>query len=199
MLLGECFAGEDAEVLFEAIKSDWSAEDEDTISNLVVWIKQYKQTEVQAVGAEATWNSNLGMYLLTIPAAYVPASGSFDIVVKGSGDIDDVKIRLGVNTGDAALTTLLGGSTTGSGSEKVIPEASITFDASESTITLTSPYNTITVAQVLSIRNITKNMLIYDCAATNRSSISINTGVINYTYSGTMADTDIIQIIVNLA
>jgi len=107
MLLGECYAGEDAEVLFEAMKDDWSGEDEDVISNLVVYVKQYKETAVQATGATAVWNSDMGMYLLTVPAAYVPASGSFDIVVKGSGDIDDVKIRLGVNTADTQLTSIV--------------------------------------------------------------------------------------------
>ena len=106
MLLGECYAGEDAEVLFEAMKSDWSAEDEDVISNLVVYVKQYKETPVQVTGATALWDSDMGMYLLTIPAAYVPASGSFDIVVKGAGDIDDVKIRLGVNTADSKITDI---------------------------------------------------------------------------------------------
>ena len=106
MLLGECYAGEDAEVLFEAMKSDWSAEDEDVISNLVVYVKQYKETPVQVTGATALWDSDMGMYLLTIPAAYVPASGSFDIVVKGAGDIDDAKIRLGVNTADSVLSSL---------------------------------------------------------------------------------------------
>jgi len=106
MLLGECYAGEDAEVLFEAMKADWSGEDEDVISNLVVYVKRYKQTAVQAIGATAVWISDMGMYLLTVPAAYVPAAGSFDIVVKGAGDIDDVKIRLGVNTADTTLSTI---------------------------------------------------------------------------------------------
>lgn len=85
------------------------------------------------------------------------------------------------------------------GAERVIPASYITFDASESTITLASPYDTVTVEQVLSIRNLTKNMLLYDCTMTNRSSISIETGVITHTYSGTMADTDKLMIIVNKA
>ena len=85
------------------------------------------------------------------------------------------------------------------GAERVIPATYITFDASAKTITLASPYNTITVEQVLSIRNLTKNMLLYDCTMTNRSSISIDAGVITHTYSGTMADTDKLMIIVNMA
>lgn len=105
MILGEVFPGEDAEVLVEAIKADWSGEDEDTIQDLVVYVKQYKQTEEVATGATAVWNSNMGQYLITIPAAYVPASGIFDVCVRGS-DIDDVLIRLQVNTGDAQLTAI---------------------------------------------------------------------------------------------
>lgn len=105
MILGEVFPGEDAEVLVEAIKNDFSGEDEDTIQDLVVWVKHYKETEVQATGATAVWNSNMGQYLITIPSAYVPTSGIFDVCVKGS-DIDDILIRLQVNTADSIISTL---------------------------------------------------------------------------------------------
>ena len=311
MLLGECYAGEDAEVLFEAIKSDWSAEDEDVISNLVVWVKHYKLDPVVATGATALWDSDMGMYLLTIPAAYVPASGSFDIVVKGAGDIDDVKIRLGVNTADSVLSSLststelgnvganvvaikaitdlltlaainaevdtaiseaslattsglstVGGNVdlikaktdlltlaaikaqaagaltdfdtatpimktselatiTGSGTatldslETDISEISITgtsavkvvhpdyysFDASEKTITLSSPYDTVTVEQVLRIKDLTTNYIIYDCEDSKYDDIpvSIVDGVLTYTAPARdAADEDILQITVNM-
>lgn len=105
MILGEVFPGEDAEILVEAIKADLSGEDEDTIQDLVVYVKQYKQTEEVATGATAVWNSNMGQYLITIPSAYVPASGIFDVCVRGS-DIDDVLIRLQVNTADDQLTDI---------------------------------------------------------------------------------------------
>lgn len=226
MLLGECFAGEDAEVLFEAIKSDWSAEDEDTIQDLVVWVKQYKQAKTQVTGATATWDSDLGMYLLTIPAAYVPASGSFDIVVKGS-DIDDVKIRLGVNTGDSAFLTLTqgindikggdwtsddslngirseiqtGGTATG-GYEQILESTDYTFDASAKTITLNGDYATLELPQILRIINITKGlMVIYDCNDPD-TAISYTAPVISYTpdfaYKGAaFANGDELQITVN--
>ena len=276
MLTGECFAGEDAEVLAEAIhvdeNGDPTGEDEDTIQDLAVWVKQYKQTETQATGATAVWNSNMGQYLITIPAAYVPASGIFDICVKGS-DILDILIRLQVNTADSVLSSLststelgnvganvvaikdvidllttdpLGAikaqaagaltdfdtatpimktselaTITGSGTatlaslETNISEISITgtsavkvihpdyysFDASEKTITLSSPYNTVTVEQVLRIKDLTTNYIIYDCEDSKYDDIpvSIVDGVLTYTAPARdAADEDILQITVNM-
>lgn len=78
--------------------------------------------------------------------------------------------------------------------KSVIPAANYTLDASESTITLSGDYTTVTEEQVISIRNITKNQLIYDSGNTNRGQISIVDGVITFTYSGQMEDTDNIQI-----
>ena len=295
MILGEVFPGEDAEVLVEAIKADYSGEDEDVISNLVVYVKWYKQAAVQATGATAVWNSDMGQYLVTIPAAYVPASGIFDVVVRGSGDISDVLIRLQVNTGDTKITEIkaktdlltlaaiktqatdaiseaelatasglssVGGNVdlikaktdlltlaaiktqaagaltdfdtatpiaktselatiTGSGTatldslETDISEISITgtsavkvvhpdyyaFDASEKTITLSSPYNTVTVEQVLRIKDLTTNYIIYDCEDSKYDDIpvSIVGGVLTYTAPARdAADTDLLQITVNM-
>lgn len=141
MILGEVFPGENAEVLVEAIKDDYSGEDEDTIQDLVVYVKKYKQTEEIATGATALWNSNMGQYLITIPAAYVPVSGIFDVCVKGS-DISDVLIRLQVNTGDDILRTLnimLTGSVTGLTSGEGSP---VTFTGSDgSTVVFTVDAN----------------------------------------------------------
>lgn len=141
MITGECYAGEDAEILVEAIKVDYSGEDVDTIQDLVVYVKHYKQTEEVATGATAVWNSNMGQYLVTIPAVYVPASGTFDICVKGS-DISDVLIRLQVNTGDDILRTLnimLTGSVTGLTSGSGSP---VTFTGSDgSTVIFTVDAN----------------------------------------------------------
>lgn len=105
MITGEVFPGEDAEILVEAIKNDYSGEDIDGITNPVVYVKHYKQDPVQAVGATATYISTMGQYNVVIPAAYVPASGTFDGVLKGD-DIADVLFRLQVNTGDAQLTAI---------------------------------------------------------------------------------------------
>jgi len=314
MLTGECFAGEDAEVLAEAIhvdeNGDPTGEDEDTIQDLAVWVKQYKQTETQATGATAVWNSNMGQYLITIPAAYVPASGIFDICVKGS-DIWDILIRLQVNTADSVLSslststelgnvganvvairaitdlltlaainaevdtaisdaalatasglsavgsnvdlikaktdlltlaaiktqatgaltdfdtatpimktselaTITGGGTatldsletdiseisiTGTSAVKVVHPDYYSFDASEKTITLSSPYNTVTVEQVLRIKDLTTNYIIYDCEDSKYDDIpvSIVDGVLTYTAPARdAADTDILQITVNM-
>ena len=80
----------------------------------------------------------------------------------------------------------------------IVPAANYTFDASEKTITLSSPYNLMTEEQIVTIRNITKNQLIYDSANTNRGQISITNGVITFTYKGQMANSDKIQIEVKI-
>lgn len=105
MLTGEVFPGEDAQVLVEAIKVDYSGEDVNGITNLRVYAKAYKTPSVEAEGATMVYDSTMGQYLLTIPAAYVPASGIFDVVVKGD-DINDVLVRLQVNTADTILAAL---------------------------------------------------------------------------------------------
>jgi hypothetical protein len=80
----------------------------------------------------------------------------------------------------------------------VIPSANYTIDASEKKIVLTDPYDSITAEQITSIRNITKNMLIYSASDPTKSGITIDpAGTINYNYDGAMEDTDIIRIEVN--
>ena len=77
----------------------------------------------------------------------------------------------------------------------VIPSANYTIDASEKKIVLTYPYDSITAEQITSIRNITKNMLIYSASDPTKSGITIDpAGTINYNYDGAMEDTDIIRI-----
>jgi hypothetical protein len=293
MILGEVFPGEDAHVLVEAIKNDYSGEDEDTIQDLVVWVKHYKQTEEQATGATAVWNSNMGQYDITIPAAYVPASGIFDACVKGS-DIEDILIRLQVvpnlaqivetacgdalaeygastlttvnlsdlatsaeitalnnlssadvasaisaaglataaglsglnnlseaqvlaqvasalNTYDAptkeemdaafATTNGLIGVTASVGAEKIIPHDYYTLDAEAKTITLLSPYNTLTVEQVKFIKDIDANYIIYDDREKSYEElpISIADGVLTYTApAANTVNGNAIQISINM-
>ena len=80
----------------------------------------------------------------------------------------------------------------------VIPSANYTINASENKIVLTDPYDSITAEQITSIRNITKNMLIYSASDPTKSGITIDpAGTINYNYDGAMEDTDIIRIEVN--
>ena len=76
----------------------------------------------------------------------------------------------------------------------IIPSANYTFDASAKTLTLTSPYNTTSQEQIVTIRNLTKNIWIYDCTNTGRGNITVSEGVVTFDYSATMEDTDIIQI-----
>lgn len=224
MILGEVFPGEDAEVLVEAIKSDWSGEDEDTIQDLAVWVKHYKETAVQATGATAVWNSDMGQYLITIPSAYVPASGIFDICVKGS-DIDDVLIRLQVNTGDAQLTAIKAttdlltlaaineqvdtaisalSNIAAVGAEKIVPTDKYAFDASAKTLTFSSPYDTLTVEQVTFIKNLTTNYIIWDCRYAGYQTLPVrfgaapNTNVLSFDSSDSdAANADKIMIVVN--
>jgi hypothetical protein len=97
MITGEVFPNENAEILVEAIKNDYSGEDINGITNPVVYVKPYKQAVVQAVDATVEYVSEMGQYLITIPAAYVPDSGTFDGVLKGD-DIADVLFRIQVNS-----------------------------------------------------------------------------------------------------
>lgn len=76
----------------------------------------------------------------------------------------------------------------------IIPSDSYNLNASEKTITLSSPYDSIGAEQILSIRNTSKNQLIYDCEMTTRGNITVTAGVITFTYGGNMDDTDIIQV-----
>ena len=306
MITGEVFPGEDAEILVEAIKNDYSGEDIDGITNPVVYVKHYKQDPEQAVGATATYISTMGQYNVVIPAAYVPASGTFDGVLKGD-DIADVLFRLQVNTGDAQLTaikaitdlltlanintevdtaisdaaivskidtvdTVVDGIATtlatpdnfkadvsalatsaeitaltdlsaqqiweyatrtltaiptgtatatalsaaqgditsikstvegisvvgGTGAEKVIPRTYYELSAVANTITLSSPYDTITEEQIISICDLTTGDVIYSCEIPIRHTISVSSGVITFAYdNNSIAADDILQIIVN--
>jgi len=96
------------------------------------------------------------------------------------------------------------------GAEKVIPAAYYSLDASEKTITLSSPYDTVTVEQILSIFDLTTGSEIYNCLTPRKRrsfntgddavgiDITVATGVITYIEDATgIADTDKIMIVVN--
>ena len=141
----------------------------------------------------SAFNPIMGTFSLEVPDAI----GGVDMT---SGDLVEIAINDTNGRGHLTIQFISKEVTaTGGSAEKIVPADKYAFDASESTITLASPYNTITVEQVISIRNLTKNMLLYDCTMTNRSSITIDAGVITHTYSGTMEDTDKLMIIVNKA
>lgn len=100
------------------------------------------------------------------------------------------------------------------GADKIVPAAYYTIDASENTITLTSPYNVVTVEQIKNIFNLTQGSEIYNClnprkrrlflTAPDNVGIDITVGsgatagVITYIEDSDMTDDDKIQIVVNM-
>ena len=81
----------------------------------------------------------------------------------------------------------------------VVPDANITFDASEKTITLAAPYSELGIGQVISIINLTTNEVLYDSVYQRVDMISISGAVITHTHVNTRhADTDDLQVIVNI-
>lgn len=91
--------------------------------------------------------------------------------------------------------------TGGGGAEKVIPPNYYTLNATAKTITLTSPYNTLTVEQIKFIKDLDANYIIYDDRERDYDvlPISIADGVITYTVPAlnTVAGNNI-QISVNM-
>lgn len=86
----------------------------------------------------------------------------------------------------------------GTGAEKVIPRTYYELSAVENTITLSSPYNTITEEQIISICDLTTGDVIYSCEIPIKHTISVSSGVITFTYdNNSIAAGDILQIIVN--
>lgn len=148
---------------------------------ILVWSEYKKDDEVIDLPL-ITWNSSAGMWKITIPSASITQYGSAWLNLSGS-DMIPTAIEIEVVSHMAY--------------QKVIPNESYTLDASANTITLSGEFASITEEQVISIRNITKNQLIYDSANTNRGQITIADSVITFTYNGQMANSDKIQIIVN--
>ena len=107
----------------------------------------------------------------------------------------------GTATLDSLETDISEISITGTSAVKVVHPDYYAFDASEKTITLSSPYNTVTVEQVLRIKDLTTNYIIYDCEDSKYDDIpiSIVDGVLTYTAPARdAADTDLLQITFNM-
>lgn len=78
--------------------------------------------------------------------------------------------------------------------QSVPSNSEYTFDASNNTITLLSPFDTVTEEQISKITNLTTGVIIYDSARRTRP-ISMTGAVITHTYDNTgMQDTDLLQI-----
>ena len=83
----------------------------------------------------------------------------------------------------------------------IIPGSLYAHDASAKTITLSAPWNTTTMEQILSIRDLTTGKIIYNCKNTNTGhpTISMTGAVITYTYNlSTLANGDKLQIDVSV-
>lgn len=183
----------DQYLLFRATSSvDYTAftgtNNGDALPDAVLVISEYKKEDVTISTPSVTWNATVGKWKAVIPADKITQYGTGELTISGTGMIP---VSIEFETVRSA-----GGGSAGSG--QVIPAAFYTLDASENTIALTGEYAAVTEEQVISIRNITKNQLIYDSGNTNRGQISISAGVITFTYSGQMEDTDKIQVIVNM-
>ena len=79
----------------------------------------------------------------------------------------------------------------------IIPGSLYQHNASAKTITLLSPWDTLTVEEIHSIRDITTGKTIYNCKNTNvgHPTISMAGAVITYTYNlSTLANEDKLQI-----
>lgn len=78
----------------------------------------------------------------------------------------------------------------------IIPNGEYTLNPSAQTIALTD--TSITLEKILSVRNITLNMDIYNSQSTGTHKLvqESTPGLFSYTYSGTMVNTDVLQICV---
>lgn len=155
-----------------------------------------------ATSAEITGLNDLSQ------ADVVTALGTYTAPTKAELDSSTASIKgTGTETLDT-IATVIGGIIT----EQIIPPECYTLDASEKTITLTTPCDSTTVEQVISIYNLTTGTEIYNYLNPRKRrmfmtapedqagiDITVSSGVITYIETSTMADTDKIMIIVNLA
>lgn len=82
----------------------------------------------------------------------------------------------------------------------ILPETNYTFDASAKTITITGSYDSIELAQVLLIKDLTTSEVLYD-SKLNDELISISAGVITHTHessNSSQADADKLQIVLDM-
>ena len=80
--------------------------------------------------------------------------------------------------------------------EMIIPSTCYQLDASEKTITLLTPYHGTTIEQIKSIREPLKNLDIYNSSTVNNP-ITVTGGVITYTHSAALVNSDKLQIVID--
>ena len=81
----------------------------------------------------------------------------------------------------------------------VLEDGQYTFDASVKTITLSAPYTTLSLGQIISIIDLKTNDVLYDSETQRKDAISISGAVITHTHGNTgMADTDLLQVTIDV-
>lgn len=81
----------------------------------------------------------------------------------------------------------------------VLEDGDHTFDASAKTITLAAPYTALSLGQILSIKDLTTNDVLYDAELQRSDAISISGAVITHTHGNTgQQDTDLLQVVIDV-
>lgn len=81
----------------------------------------------------------------------------------------------------------------------VLEDGDHTFDASAKEITLAAPYTSLSLGQILSIKDLTTNDVLYDVELQRSGSISIAGAVITHTHGNIgQADGDILQVTIDV-
>jgi len=82
---------------------------------------------------------------------------------------------------------------------QVIPKTNYTLDASERTITLINPYNTVELGQLVKITDLDTDDNVYDVTI-KRDGVEVSNGVISYTAdSNIVSDNDELRIVISTA
>ena len=81
----------------------------------------------------------------------------------------------------------------------VLEDGQHTFDASAKEITLSAPYETLSLGQIISIIDLTTNDILYDSRTQRTDAISISGAAITHTHGNTgQADADLLQVVVDI-
>lgn len=191
-------SGTDLKVWVEALSTADSTEYKSTVASLTAFGSTNGGAPAALTGVTAEFNTDMDMFLVTIPANQLPANGNnFFAVVDWEGIID-VKIEAYITD----IHTLA--DIAAVGAEKIVPADKYAFDASAKTLTFSSPYDTLTVEQVTFIKNLTTNYIIWDCRYAGYQTLPIRFGATPSTHVLSFdsadldaANTDKIMIVVN--
>lgn len=185
----EQFTGETVKWTFQVIDSSGAVVE--SLTAPVVNVRLNGETLSIQTWTISEFNSTMGTFLLEVPP-------TLDGVALDSGDILEIAIvDAGVGRGHISIK-FVSEISGGGGAEKVIPRTYYELSAAANTITLSSPYDTITEEQILSICDLTTGDVIYSCDIPIKHTISVSSGVITFTYdNNSIAAEDILQIIVN--